>query len=411
MAGWAGVTQLLDSGASWSGHERNIVQMNMGEGRFADFSGTSGGDFADDGRCAATMDLDFDGDVDLVLRNRSTPGLRILRNDAPNLSPGAPAFVAVKLVGERSNRDAIGARVTLTVGDRTLVRTRRTGDGYLSQGSAWLNFGLAGLADDQAPGLVINWPSGRRQEVVLPGPQGFFVIREDGAVESSPPSPTLLLDGSPMDPGENPRKGRILLRSAMPLPAPMLKRLAPDGERLPPSFVLNLWSATCPRCDRTWKQWCGSPSLFEGTSLRVLGISATPEGTSSDAVAAKWAEWTTDSEHADRFRHVEGSKELLDTCDALYRHITGDLTSDLPVPMSLLVSRGKAELLVLGEWSGDQLRADYDRIVGQRLHSALRGLEPGRWYFNSQRNWAGLEGAFKKRGLDEEARWIKAQGR
>ena len=104
---------MLRAGRSWSGRERHCVYLNTGgHGRFADVSATSGLDLIDDGRGLAMTDWDADGDLDLWISNRNAPQLRFLRNDAAGGS-----WIALRLVGdgERTNRDAVGARVAVTV--------------------------------------------------------------------------------------------------------------------------------------------------------------------------------------------------------------------------------------------------------------------------------------------------------
>ena len=115
----------MREGRSWSGHERNNCFANLGQGSFADVSFVSGLDFADDGRAVAVVDWDGDGDLDLWLRNRTGPQLRLLRND----HPGTGHFLALRLEGTDSNRDAIGATSCYEVNiyDQREDQTYRTG--------------------------------------------------------------------------------------------------------------------------------------------------------------------------------------------------------------------------------------------------------------------------------------------
>ena len=118
---WAAVSRLMDSGASWSGHERNCAYLNLGDGRFADVSAVAGFDFLDDARAVARVDWDGDGALDAWVKNRTSPALRFLRNQT-----GGPAHaVTLELQGTECNRDAVGARVELRAGGRlrwTLTR-------------------------------------------------------------------------------------------------------------------------------------------------------------------------------------------------------------------------------------------------------------------------------------------------
>ena len=78
--GWAAISRLSRRGFSWSGHERNCAFLNMGSAGFADVSAVSGFDFEDDGRALALLDWDLDGDLDLLVGNRSGPRVRFLEN-------------------------------------------------------------------------------------------------------------------------------------------------------------------------------------------------------------------------------------------------------------------------------------------------------------------------------------------
>ena len=75
-------------------------------------------------------------------------------------------YLAVRLVGAESNRDGLGAAVTVRAAGRSYVRVHDGQSGYLSQSSMPLYFGLADA--DRVDEIVVEWPSGRRQ--VVPGP-------------------------------------------------------------------------------------------------------------------------------------------------------------------------------------------------------------------------------------------------
>ena len=148
------INELLDSGASLSGHERNCFFLNTGDGHFATASATSGFDFYDDARAVAKCDWDQDGDLDLFFANRTAPRLRFLKNTASN----AGNKLSVRLVGTTSNRDAIGARIILHSGDRKILRGLRAGEGFLGQSSKWLHFGLG--ESETIDSIDVHWPGG-----------------------------------------------------------------------------------------------------------------------------------------------------------------------------------------------------------------------------------------------------------
>ena len=97
----------------------------------------------DDGRALAVTDWDGDGDLDLWLSNRTGPRVKFLRNDIVDDNQS----LTLSLQGVASNRDAIGARATVTVKTngtaRTSSQTVRAGESFLSQSSKTLTFGIA----------------------------------------------------------------------------------------------------------------------------------------------------------------------------------------------------------------------------------------------------------------------------
>lgn len=134
--------------------------LNDGRGRFAEISEQAGPFFqrAMVGRGAATADYDNDGDSDLFVVNSNQPAV-LLRNDTASTNH----WLALRLVGTRSNRDGLGARVTVRTGGREQTLQTRSSFGYLSQSDPRLFFGLG--AYDRVDQLDIAWPLGIRQQL------------------------------------------------------------------------------------------------------------------------------------------------------------------------------------------------------------------------------------------------------
>jgi hypothetical protein len=105
------------------------------------------------GRGAAFGDLDDDGDIDIVVNHKDGPPA-VLRNDTPRTN----RWIRLILVGTRSNRDAIGARVDVQAGGRTITRLRKGGCSLESSHDPRLLIGLGVV--DQVDRLTIRWPSG-----------------------------------------------------------------------------------------------------------------------------------------------------------------------------------------------------------------------------------------------------------
>jgi hypothetical protein len=133
--------------------------LNNGKGKFRDVAAELGGEFAQPkvGRGLAYGDFDRDGDLDLLLTTNNGPAY-LYRNDqlAGNHS------IRFRLVGTKSNRDAIGASVRTASGGVSQSHMVKSGSSYLSQSELPLTFGL-GKAD-HVESAVIHWPSGRVEE-------------------------------------------------------------------------------------------------------------------------------------------------------------------------------------------------------------------------------------------------------
>jgi hypothetical protein len=133
--------------------------LNDGQGRFRDVAGEIGGGFAQPkvGRGLAYGDFDRDGDLDLLMTTNNGPAY-LFRND----QAGGNRSIRVRLVGTKSNRDAIGARVRIFHGETSPSRRVKGGSSYLSQSELPVTFGLG--KREKIDRLVIDWPSGGSEE-------------------------------------------------------------------------------------------------------------------------------------------------------------------------------------------------------------------------------------------------------
>ena len=123
-------------------------------------------------RGASFADYDADGDVDIfVLNLNALPTL--MRNDSDR-----GRYLVVRLVGEESNRDGIGASVSIGLGGRQQHAEVRSGTSYLSHNDMRLHFGV-GQAE-QVDWLRVDWPSGRKQEMRNLAVNQEIVVREEG---------------------------------------------------------------------------------------------------------------------------------------------------------------------------------------------------------------------------------------
>jgi mRNA-degrading endonuclease toxin of MazEF toxin-antitoxin module len=130
------------------------------------------------GRGCAFGDFDNDGDIDVIVNNLDGPPT-LLRNDGGNRNTS----IAIKCVGTRSNRSAIGTRVRVTTGSRTQIDEVRSGSSYYSQNDLRLHFGLGQAA--KADVVELAWPSGAKETVRDLAANQRYVIQESKGVVSS----------------------------------------------------------------------------------------------------------------------------------------------------------------------------------------------------------------------------------
>ena len=135
--------------------EPKLMFRNTGHGIFQNVSEQLGSDFQLPrvSRGAAIADFDNDGDLDILVSNNGQPP-QLLRNDGGNSNHWLQIF----LIGTRSNRDSVGARVKVTAGDLVLYDERKGGMSYQSAQDPRLHFGLGQRRTVEE--VEIKWPSG-----------------------------------------------------------------------------------------------------------------------------------------------------------------------------------------------------------------------------------------------------------
>jgi hypothetical protein len=183
---------IIKKGHNLSCYERKRVFLNVpGDVRgrdFLDISFLTGADNDSDGRSVVAGDFRNNGQLDLVVRQVGGGPVLVYENHFPKRH-----YLEVSLRGTKSNRQGIGARIVAEVNGRQVVREQYPLSSYRSQ---MPNIVHIGLGDASAVDrLIINWPSGARQELTHLAADRHIVVQEgkdgDAAVETVVPGRTI----------------------------------------------------------------------------------------------------------------------------------------------------------------------------------------------------------------------------
>jgi len=367
--GWNAINELIRSDNSWSGCERNVFYANNHDGTFSEVSGTVGLDFLEDSRAFALADLDRDGRLEVVLKNRNAPQLRILRNSMQGIGQS----IAFRLRGQKSNRDAIGAAVTVENEAHRQTKYLQAGSGFLSQHSKELFFGVG-----TAQGTVrasIRWPSGLTQ--------AFEHLPVDHRIEIQEGSDKVMAKPFGASPPSYTRAGEPQKRELLPSLAEtwLIEPLSAPEFSLPDvtgntqelrsfrggTVLLHFWAAALPPCREQLRLLQKYKSVLADGGLRILGINVDDLG---DAQAAR----TFAAKEALSFPNVFATREVAGIYNIIYRYLF-DRRRDLPIPASLLLDKdGMIVKVYQGPAHPERLTEDLKslpRTQAERIQRAL----------------------------------------
>jgi tetratricopeptide (TPR) repeat protein len=398
--GWNAINELIRSDASWNGYERNVFYVNNHDGTFSDVSGTAGLDFPDDSRSFVLADMDHDGRLEVVLKNRNAPQLRILHNAMKDIGNS----IAFRLRGQNSNRDAIGTAVTVEAQGHKQTKYLQAGSGFLSQHTKELFFGVG--KSEGTVRATIRWPRGLTQ-VFEHLPVNRRIEIEEGSRDFAAkpfvaaPAPYARA-GEIQEPEALPASVETWLIEPLNAPEfslPDLTGKMHDFHSLKGGFaLLYFWTKASPICGEQLRALQKHQSAFAASGLRILGINVDD----ADDVAAVRA-----------FVAKEGlsltillaTQEVAGIYNIIYRYLF-DRRRDLPLPTSFLIdAEGMIVKIYQGSVNSERMAEDLKsvpRTAADRIKKALP-FEGTLYQGEFQRNDFTYGVAMFQRGYLEQA--------
>jgi Flp pilus assembly protein TadD/peroxiredoxin len=398
--GWNAINELIRSDTSWSGRERNVFYTNNHDGTFSEVSGIVGLDFLEDGRSFALADLDQDGRLEVVLKNRNAPQLRILRNAMTSLGNS----IAFRLRGHKSNRDAIGAVVTIEAEAHRQTKYLQAGSGFLSQHSKELFFGV-GRAQ-RTVHASIRWPSGLTQ--------AFENLPVNHRIEIQESSEEFLAKPFAAPPASYARAGEPQKPELLPLSVEtwLIEPLSSPEFSLPDfagnmldlrsfrggALLLSFWATASPPCHEQLRLLQQHQSTLAASGVHILGINVDEPG---DAQAAR----SFAAKEAISFPNLHVTQDVVGVYNITYRYLF-DRRRDLPIPASLLLDKdGMIVKVYQGLMHPEQLIEDLKSFPGTPADQTRRALPLGGVLYQGvfQRNDFTYGVAMFQRGYLEQA--------
>ncbi len=400
--GWNAINELIRSDATWSGFERNIFYLNNRDGTFSDVSGVVGLDFIEDSRTFALADFDQDGRVEVFLKNRNAPQLRLLKNVVPELSPA----IAFRLTGKKSNRDAIGAAVTVETESRRQTLFLQAGSGFLAQHTKELFFGLGDTKTSVA--ASIRWPSGLTQKLTgLPLNHRIWIEEGSSPSRVEPfKTPRLLSAAESADSIVPPESENLPVSAETWLLAPVA---APDfslpslagqpgtlSARRGKPVLLHFFSTASQNSQAALADFDQLSAHWTSEGLQLVAINVDDPSSPARATLAQYRNLS--------FPILRATSDVIAIYNILYRYIF-DRHRDLSVPTSFLLDeKGAIVKIYQGPFPKQRLEEDFlhiPRSPAGRLAKAL----PFPGIIDSPqftRNYLSLGSVFYERGyLDQ----------
>jgi tetratricopeptide (TPR) repeat protein/peroxiredoxin len=366
--GWQALNELIRSDRSWNGYERNVMFANNRDGTFSEISGAIGLDFPEDGRSFVLADLDHDGRLEIILKNRNAPQLRILRNAMGEIGHS----IAFRLRGTKSNRDAIGAAVTVECGTLRQTRFLQAGSGFLAQHSKEIFFGLGKLQETVQ--ATIRWPSGLSQQLKdLPLNHRIEVEEGSAAFRATAFATPPAAYAQPAPPPVDSLPSRVATWLMEPLKAPefTLPDLTGNKHELREfrdGFVLlSFWATTASLSGEQLKLLHRKRSSLVASGVEIVAINVDSAGDANKARSFATKEGLA-------FPVLFATEDVAGIYNIIYRYLF-DRRRDLAIPISFLVDReGMIVKVYQGPMEPERLLEDVKSVPAtttERMRQAL----------------------------------------
>jgi Flp pilus assembly protein TadD/peroxiredoxin len=331
--GWNAINELVRSDNTWHGYARNVMFANNRDGTFSEISGPAGLDFPEDCRTFVLADLDHDGRLEVILKSRNAPQLRILHNAMKDIGNS----IAFRLRGHKSNRDAIGAAITVQAGALRQTKYLQAGSGFLAQHSKELFFGVG--RPEGTIRATIQWPSGLSQDFEGLPPNHRIQIEEGAAtfaaIPFAPTASSYAQAGPP--PTLEPLPAQVDTWLTDPLKAPDFSLPDLDGKMLvlrslQGSFVLlNFWAVAAPVCIDQLRLLDRRRPALAASNLEILAVNVDQPG---DIRAAR----SFAAQEKLSFPVLFATEDIAGIYNIVYRHMF-DRRRNLGIPTSFLLDR------------------------------------------------------------------------
>jgi len=329
--GWNAINELIRSDNSWNAYERNCFFANNHDGTFSDVAGVLGMDFLEDSRSFALADIDHDGRLEVILKNRNAPQLRILHNGMKEIGHS----VAFRLRGTRSNRDAIGAAITVEAGGLKQTRYLQAGTGFLAQHSKEVFFGVG--KSEANIRATVRWPSGLSEH--FDGlPAGHRIQIEEGSRSFAAEAFATVADiqGAPPAAQESmPVQVETWLLEPLKAPEFTLPDLGGNMHELRQlrgnCVLLHFWAASAPMSLEQLRLLQRNRGAINSASLQMLALNVDE---ATDAENARLAA----SQDSFFFPVLFATEAVAGIYNIIYRYLF-DRRRDLAIPTSFLLDR------------------------------------------------------------------------